>query len=75
MQQIGKLKINPSEFQSLQSHASVGFECLDRELYDPERCYDLLQQAGVKYARVQTGWNRCETEKGVYNFEWYSALV
>lgn len=75
MQQIGKLKINPSEFQSLQSHASVGFECLDRELYDPERCYDLLQQAGVKYARVQTGWNRCETEKGVYNFEWLDDIV
>lgn len=75
MQQIGKLKINPSEFQSLQSHASVGFECLDRELYDPEWCYDLLQQAGVKYARVQTGWNRCETEKGVYNFEWLDDIV
>ena len=26
---------------------SVGFETLDRELFDPEECYDLLGKSGV----------------------------
>ena len=48
MTRIGKLKILPSNQISLGSHASIGFECLDRDLFDPESCYDLLQQSGVK---------------------------
>lgn len=59
----------------MNSHVSIGFECLDREMYDPECCYDLLQQSGVKYARVQTGWNRSETEKGIYTFAWLDEIV
>lgn len=75
MTRIGKLKILPSNQISLGSHASIGFECLDRDLFDPESCYDLLQQSGVKYARVQTGWVKCETQKGVYNFKWLDSIV
>ncbi len=75
MKWIGKLKIKPSNEIPLTSHASIGFECLDRDLYDPEQCYDLLKQCGVKYARVQTGWIKCETQKGVYTFEWLDSIV
>lgn len=75
MRFVGKFKIQPSNKFSLASHASIGFECLDRDLFDPEQCYDLLQQSGVKYARVQTGWVKCETQKGVYNFEWLDSIV
>ena len=57
------------------SRVSVGFECLDRELYDPERCYDPLAATGTKFARCQTGWFRCEREKGKYDFAWLDAIV
>ncbi len=71
---IGKLKLHTSK-ELEKSRVSVGFECLDRELFDPERCYDLLGATGAKWARCQTGWNRCETEKGVYTFEWLDSVV
>ena len=73
-QYLGKLRHIPS--QNIDGSAiSIGFECLDRDLYQPELCYDRLQAAGVKHARVQTGWCKCETEKGVYTFDWLDSIV
>ncbi|MBR3967016.1 MAG: hypothetical protein IKJ91_08095, partial [Clostridia bacterium] len=54
MRKIGKIKTySSSEIED--SYVSIGFECLDRELFKPERCYDPLALTGVKYARCQTG--------------------
>ena len=66
---IGELKHFTSA-EIGESGISIGFECLDREMFDPEKCYDLLGESGMKWARCQTGWNRCETVKGVYDFAW-----
>ncbi len=74
MKKIGTIQLHPSK-ELEKSRVSVGFECLDRELFDPEKCYDLLGQTGAKWARCQTGWNRCEKEKGVYTFEWLDSIV
>lgn len=74
MKTIGKLKLYSSH-EIEKSNVSIGFECLDRELFNPERCYDWLGKSGVKYARCQTGWNRCEMEKGVYTFEWLDSVI
>ena len=41
MELIGKLKAIPSD-KIGESLVSIGFECLDRELFKPEKCYDLL---------------------------------
>ena len=74
MKHIGFLKAyNSSEVND--SHVSIGFECLDREMFNPEKCYDLLAKTGVKYARCQTGWARCEKKKGEYDFEWLDSVV
>lgn len=74
MKKIGGLKTyNSSEITN--SCVSVGFECLDRELFKPEKCYDALVKTGVKYARCQTGWARREKVKGVYDFEWLNSVV
>lgn len=74
MQKIGKLSVIPSAGID-DSMLSIGFECLDRELFSPEKCYDLLGQSGVKWARVQTGWSRCEKIKGVIDFTWLDGIV
>ncbi|MFA5191296.1 MAG: beta-galactosidase [Verrucomicrobiia bacterium] len=74
IKQIGCLKAVPSS-QISGSGISIGFECLDRFIFDPERCYDKLGATGVKWARCQTGWNRCETEKGKYDFRWLDDVV
>ena len=74
MKKIGNLKTRASN-EIEKSGISIGFECLDRELFKPEPCYDLLQKTGVKYARCQTGWARCERERGVYCFSWLDTAV
>lgn len=51
MIKIGKLKTYTSpEIEN--SCISIGFECLDRDLFDAIKCYDHLAKTGVKHARV-----------------------
>ena len=54
MKKIGMLRRRSCE-EIESSRISIGFECLDRELFKPEPCYEPLQKTGVKYARCQTG--------------------
>ena len=62
MNKIGKLKTYTSK-EIDKSYVSIDFCCLDRELFKPEKCYELLGKTGIKHARCQTGWSRCEKEK------------
>jgi hypothetical protein len=57
------------------SRISIGFETLDRKMFDPEPCYPHLAQLGVKWARCQTGWARTETRKGEFDFAWLDGVV
>lgn len=57
------------------SHLSVGFETLDRKMFDPERTYNDLAQLGVKWARCQTGWARTEQQAGQFDFAWLDSVV
>ena len=53
----------------------IGFEKLDRNVFDPEKAYDPVAAIGVKWVRIQSGWMRTEQEKGVYNFAWIDTIV
>ena len=57
------------------SRIGLGFEKLDRDVFDPEKAYPFVAQTGVKWARLQSGWQRTEQEKGVYNFAWLDTIV
>lgn len=70
----GKVKVKSSD-QIGFSRIGIGFEKLDRKVFDPEKAYDKVAALGVKWARLQSGWVRCETEKGVYDFAWLDQLV
>lgn len=72
---IGTVKAKSSCEISDASTVSVGFEGLDRHLFDPEPCYDKLAETGVKRARIQAGWSLCEPSKGVYDFSELDAVV
>ena len=72
---IGTLAVPKSADLPESSNASIGFECLDRGLFDPDRCYDTLAAAGVKWARCQTMWSRCEKQKGIYDFTVLDGVV
>ncbi len=71
---IGRIRPRPSR-EIVSSRISIGFETLDREMFDPERCYPYLAQTGVKWARCQTGWARTERRKGEYDFSWLDRVV
>ena len=69
LEKIGELRIPSAKELPESSTASIGFEGLDRKLFDPQPVvYERLGAMGVKWARVQTMWSRCETQKGVYDF-------
>ncbi len=70
----GKLKPRPSSSIAA-SALSIGCETLDRKMFDPARTYPHLAKLGVKWARLQTGWARTETVKGVYDFAWLDEVV
>ena len=71
---LGKIK-NRKSSEIRNSIFSIGFECLDRELFNPDKCYDRAAELGVKWARCQTAWNRCERTKGNYTFDWLDEVV
>ena len=57
------------------SRLGLGFEKLDRDVFDPEKAYDKVAQLGVKWIRIQSGWQRTEKVKGLYDFEWIDNIV
>ena len=59
----------------MNSRWSIGCECLDREYADFDQIKDFYSELGAGYARVQSGWARCEKEKGIYDFEWLDKIV
>ena len=64
--------------KSYEIHSSkigLGFEKLDRGVFDPEKAYDKVCDCGVKRVRIQSGWQRTEREKGIYDFTWLDDIV
>ncbi|MBQ9325297.1 MAG: cellulase family glycosylhydrolase [Clostridia bacterium] len=74
LQKIGHLKAASAQ-EIGWSRLGVGFEKLDRKAFDPENAYQLVGDLGVHYVRLQSGWQRTEREKGVYDFAWLDAIV
>lgn len=71
---IGKVEPK-SSLQVKKSKIGLGFEKLDRDVFDPEKAYDKVAELGIKWARIQSGWQRTEIEKGVYDFNWIDSVI
>ncbi len=54
---------------------SVGCETLDRDYAKFSVYKDYVGQLGVKHARLQSGWAKCEKVKGTYHFAWLDSCV
>ncbi len=73
---VGQLRIPSAKEIPETSSASIGFEGLDRKLFNTtDDLYVKLGASGVKRARVQTMWSRCETEKGRFDFSVLDEIV
>ena len=77
MERLKKIgEIQPKSSKDVKnSRIGLGFEKLDRDVFDPEKAYDKVGALGVKWIRIQSGWARTEKEKGVYDFEWIDKVV
>lgn len=74
LEQIGTLATKPAD-GSGNSRWSVGCETLDRDYADFSKYKQYVGELGVGYARIQSGWAKCETEKGTYDFAWLDDIV
>ncbi len=72
--EVGSVKPVPSKAIEA-SPLGVGFEVLDRKCFDPEKAYPHLAALGAKWARCQTGWNRCEPRRSEFTFQWLDEVV
>lgn len=57
------------------SRLGVGMEKLDRDSFDPQKVYDKVAALGVKWVRLQSGWQKTEKEEGIFDFSWLDAQV
>lgn len=57
------------------SRLGIGFEKLDRAVFDPNKAYDKVAELGIKWVRLQSGWARTEKIKGMYDFAWLDDIV
>ncbi len=74
LKKIGEIKPVASR-DVIESKIGLGFEKLDRDVFDPELAYDYVAATGVKWIRIQSGWARTEKSKGVYDFAWLDRVV
>ncbi len=73
-QKIGTVKpLNSKDITD--SQMGLGMEKLDRDAFDPEKVYDKVAALGVKWIRLQSGWQKTEKEEGIYDFAWLDSQV
>lgn len=70
----GKLEYRSSKEVAF-SRLGIGFEKLDRGVFDPNKAYDKVARLGIKLVRIQSGWMRSERKEGVYDFSWLDEIV
>lgn len=77
MERLKKIgKVEPKHSLNVKkSKMGLGFEKLDRDVFDPEKAYDKVGELGVKWIRIQSGWQRTERTPGVYDFSWLDKVV
>ena len=74
LRKIGEIRPKKS-IDIKHSKIGLGFEKLDRDVFDPNKAYPFVAESGVKWARLQSGWQRTERVKGVYDFAWLDEIV
>lgn len=71
---IGSIKMRRSS-EITESRLGLGMEKLDRDAFEPEKVYDKVAALGVKWIRLQSGWQKTERKEGVYDFAWLDSQV
>ena len=54
---------------------TIGCEGIERGFANFEEYKNFLEPLGIKRVRIQTGWAKCEPEKGRYDFKWLDDIL
>ena len=74
MKKIGNIRpVNSVDITD--SRLGIGMEKLDRDAFEPEKVYDKVAALGVKWIRLQSGWQKTERQEGIYDFAWLDSQV
>lgn len=69
-------KVEPLNVKDAQTDlVTVGCETLDRDYTDYDAYKTYLPELGIRNLRMQAGWAKTETVKGVYDFAWLDHIV
>lgn len=71
---VGKLKTKRAKNIKF-SPFGIGLEKADGGYYDPSAVYRYINELGIKWVRIQSGWARCEKQRGVYDFSWLDEII
>lgn len=74
LERIGTIAVHPAS-ELGRSLWSIGCECLDRGYGNFDNYQAYLGSLGIASARIQSGWARCEQQKGRYDFTWIDRIV
>ena len=74
LEQIGKVDVVKPDGKG-NSLWSVGCETIERGFTVYDEYKQFVGKLGVGYARLMSGWAKCEPQPGVYEFEWLDAIV
>lgn len=74
LKQVGWLAVRHSK-DIKSSLWSIGCETLDRDFAKFSVYKNYVGELGAKHARLQSGWAKCEKQKGVYDFAWLDESV
>ena len=73
LESAGKLR-RSSELPGAE-RLSIGCETLDRDYWEFDRGFEALKELNPGWARIQSGWAKCEKSPGVYDFKWLDHIV
>ena len=54
---------------------SIGCETLDRDYWEFDKGFEALKELSPGWARIQSGWAKCEKTPEFYDFEWLDHIV
>lgn len=57
------------------SSFTIGCEGIERDFAKFDEYRDFLGPLGIRRVRIQTGWAKCEPERGRYDFRWLDEIL
>lgn len=73
LESSGSLRTAPGADRA--ERLSIGCETLDRDYWEFDRALPALKELSPGWARIQSGWAKCEKVPGVYDFAWLDHIV